>query len=412
MAIKGGQILHTASGFLVDRIQTAGVSSLNINEERIEELGNYLAIGTIRDIPDLSFEVETYDMSTALENILTGRDETFSTPGTELDLVGNYTLIDILSPFKAGPSGTDIIKSIAIPALNLESLSYSFSLTDPCTLSATLRGDSLFYSPGDVYREHFDGDGIVTAFTLGAGTGGTGETGPSLKTIIDGEDYWVLGVTYDDQVSGVVRQFQGANFDYTATSTIVTFNTAPVTGTENVVIVYAHPTLQTYAQGVHDSTVPIAVRGRDIEIIVADSGGGNPVNWTGIQSGSVDWRVTLERDEEFNNPNVVSQDFDIPEVSGSLSLKPSDATSLWDKIMQAAGISTSDEVANATNDVPELDLEIIIKDPADGTTLKTLICPDAKFTMPTITGSVGSKVETDFAWTSVGGVLEIYVEDN
>ena len=408
MAIKGGQILHTANGFLVDRIQTAGVSSLNINEERIEELGNYLAIGTIRDIPDLSFEVETYDMSTALENILTGRTESFSTPGTELGLVANYSPIDILSPFKAGPAGTEVIKSIAIPALYCESLSYSFSLTDPATVNATLRGDSLFYSPGDVYREHFDGDGSTALFTYGTdGTGGTGVVGPTLKTVIGGVDYFVLNVNVDG-----VRQFLGV--DYTATATAVTFlaGSIPAVGVENIQIVYASATLQTYAQGVHDSTVPIAVRGRDINVTISDSGGGNPVSWTGVQSGTVDWRVALERDEEFDNPNVVGQDFDIPEVSGSLSLKPADATSLWDKIMQAAGITAVDEVANATDDVPELDVEIIFKDPADGTTLKTLIVPDAKFTLPALQGSVGSKLETDFAYTSETGTLEVYVEDN
>jgi hypothetical protein len=407
MAIKGGQILHTANGFLVDRIQTAGVSSLNINEERIEELGNYQAIGTIRDIPDLTFELESYDMSTAIENILTGRAETFSTPGTELDLVGNYTAIDVLSPFKQGPAGTSIVKSLAIPYLSLESLSYAFSLTDPASMTATLRGDSVFYSPGDVYRETWDGDAVTTDFTLGGGSGGTGGAGPSLKTVIAGVDYWVLGVTVDG-----VRQFQGAASDYTATSTVVSFNTAPASGTDNVVIVYALAATQTYAQAVHDSTVPVAVRGRDIEVIVADSGGGNPVSWTGVQSGSVDWRVSLERDEEFNNPNVVGQDFDIPEVSGSISLKPSDSTALWDKIMQAAGVSVTDQVANATNDVPELQVEVIFKDPADGSSLKTLIIPDAKFTLPSLQGSVGSKLETDFAYTSAGGVLEIYVGDN
>jgi len=410
MAIKGGQILHTANGFLIDRIQTAGISSLNINEERLEELGNYQAIGTIRDIPDLSFELESYDMSTAIENILTGRDETFATGGTELDLVANYQPIDVLSPFKTGPTGDSIIKSIAIPALYLESLSYNFSLTDPAALTTTLRGDSLFYSPGDVYREHFDGDGSTALFTLGTdGTGGTGGVGPTLKTIIGGVDYWVLGVLVDG-----VRQFQGAGYDYTATSTAVTFEAGsiPIVGVENIQIVYALAAVQDYAPAVHDSTVPIAVRGRDIEVIVSDSGGGNPVAWTGVQSGSVDWRVSLERDEEFNNPNVVGQDFDIPEVSGSISLKPADATSLWDKIMQAAGITASDEVANATNDVPELDVEVIFKDPSDGSTTKTLIIPDAKFTLPSLQGSVGSKLETDFAYTSAGGTLEVYVGDN
>lgn len=407
MAIKGGQILHTANGFLIDRIQTAGVSSLNINESRIEELGNYEAIGTIRDIPDISFEIETYDMSPALENIFTGRAETFNTGGTELGLVTNYTAIDVLSPFKTGPAGTAVIKSIAIPYLNLESLAYSFALNDPASMTASMRGDSVFYSPGDVYRETFDGDGTTAIFTYGSGTSGT--AGPSLKTVIDGTDYWVLGVTVDG-----VRQFQGATADYTATGTAITFNAGnePAVGTGNIAVVYASATASSYLSSVHDSTVPIAIRGRDIEVIVADSGGANPVSWTGIQSGSVDWRVSLERDEEFNNAQVVAQDFDIPEVSGSISLKPVNATELWDKIMQAAGITATDEVANATNDVPAMQVEFILKDPADGSTLKTLLIPDAKFVLPSLQGSVGSKLETDFVFTSESGVLEVYVGDN
>ena len=403
MAIKGGQILHTANGFLIDRIQTGGVNSLNINEDRIEELGNYEAIGTTRDIPDLTFELETYDMSTSIENINTGRAENFSTATTELDLVGNYTNVDILSPYKG--SGTfDIIKSIAVPYLYPESLSYSFSLNDPATLTASYRGDSIFYSPGDVYRETVDGDGIVTVFTYGAGTGGTG--GPSLKTVIDSVDYYALSVTLDG-----VKQVQGATADYTADATAVTFATAPPVGTANVVMVYANATLSQWLQAVHDSTVPIAVRGRNIEVIVADSGGANPVSWTGVQSASVDWSVSLERDEEFHNPFVVAQDFDTPETSGSISLKPSNATELFDKIMQSAGISAADEVANATNDVPEMELTFKIMDPADGTTLKTLVVEDAKFMLPALSGSVGSKLETDFSFTSVSGVLKVYVAD-
>ena len=405
MAIKGGQILHTANGFLIDRIQTGGVNSLNINEDRIEELGNYEAIGTTRDIPDLTFELETYDMSTSIENINTGRDEDFSTATTELDLVGSYSNVDILSPYKG--SGTfDIIKSIAVPYLYPESLSYSFALNDPASLTASYRGDSIFYSPGDVYRETADGDGTTAVFTYGAGTGGV--AGPSLKTVIDSVDYFALAVIVDG-----VKQLQGATADYTSTATAVTFNAGhiPVVGTGNVVLIYANATLSQWLQAVHNSTVPIAVRGRNIEVIVADSGGANPVSWTGVQSASVDWSVSLERDEEFNNPFVVAQDFDTPETSGSISLKPSNATELFDKIMQAAGVTASDEVANATNDVPEMEVTFKIMDPADGTTLKTLVVDDAKFVLPAMSGSVGSKLETDFTFTSTSGVLKVYVAD-
>jgi hypothetical protein len=64
VAIKAGQIIHDAQGFVVDRIQTGGVSNLNIPEEKIYELGNFFTVATIRDIPDLSFDLESLDVST------------------------------------------------------------------------------------------------------------------------------------------------------------------------------------------------------------------------------------------------------------------------------------------------------------------------------------------------------------
>ena len=85
MAIKGGQILHVSGGFVIDRIQTGGVSGINVNEDRLEELGNVEAVGTIRDIPDLTFELESYDTTTELESLLTGGINDEAT-GTEFNL--------------------------------------------------------------------------------------------------------------------------------------------------------------------------------------------------------------------------------------------------------------------------------------------------------------------------------------
>mgnify|MGYP001591248899 CR=1 FL=1 len=76
MAIKAGQILHDANGTVIDRIQSGGVSNLNIPEEKIYELGNYQSVATIRDTPDLSFDMESLDVSMEAECLLTGEDNT------------------------------------------------------------------------------------------------------------------------------------------------------------------------------------------------------------------------------------------------------------------------------------------------------------------------------------------------
>jgi hypothetical protein len=101
VAIKSGQFLHDIHGFVIDRIQSGGVSNLNIPEEKIYELGNYETVGVVRDIPDLSFDLESLDVSTEVEAILVGEDPTAVLDGDEFDFIHALPL-DVISPFKAG----------------------------------------------------------------------------------------------------------------------------------------------------------------------------------------------------------------------------------------------------------------------------------------------------------------------
>lgn len=391
MAIKGGQILHIAGdGFVVDRIQSGGVTGININEDRLEELGNYEAIGTIRDIPDLTFEIETYDVTTEIESILTGGDNS-EADGTLFDLA-TFSHLDILSPYKGQNNVFTIDGSVIIPTLFLESASYSMSLTDPMTSTFGFRGDSVFFVPGSPYRETFSGDGIQTAFNF---------ANTPLPSTVAGDTYYGLAVYVDGE-----KQRLGS--DYTNDDSAVTFTTAPPSGTDNVVIVYGSATQATFGQGVHNTTDPAGVRGRDIQIQLGD-GAASYTDWFGVQSVDIDWRVTLERDEEFNNPNVVDQDFDVPETTGSVTMKPQSVNALISQVQAIAGIAATD-IANATQDPPELEFRAVIKD-GSGTTTKTLQVGDAKWNMPALQGSVGAKLEGDFTFTSSTGGLNVYKGD-
>ncbi len=395
MAIKGGQILHVAgdaagTGFIVDRIQSGGVTGININEDKLEELGNVLTVGTIRDIPDLSFEIESFDVTTEMESVITGGDNG-EAGGTVFDLAAALPL-DIISPFKTADAFTVDDLSVVIPTLFLESVSYSMSLTEPMSTTWGMRGDSVFYVPGAGYRETYDGDGIQTVYPF---------TNTALQSIIGGDTYFGLAVYVD----GVKQRLTS---DYTNLAASVTFLTAPPAGTDNVVLVYGSATVDTYLQAVHDITAPAGIRGRDIQIQL---GNGSAVytDWFGVQSVNVDWRVTLERDEEFNNPLVVTQDFDTPEVSGSVTMKPADNIALMTQIQDIAGLTATD-IINATEDPPELEFKAIIVDDA-GATTKTLQLDDAKWAMPALQGAVASKLEADFSFTGASGALNVYKGD-
>ena len=396
MAIKGGQILHVTGtgGFVIDRIQTGGVTGINVNEERIEELGNVEAIGTLRDIPDLTFEIESYDVSTELESILTGgiNDEADT---TVFNLADNVP-INVLSPFKASGAFT-VDGGVIVPFLSLESMSYSFTLGDPATMTATMRGDSVFYVPGSVFEETFDGDTTAGPFSFTAT--------PAYKSTIGGDDYYALSVDVDG-----VRQRLGV--DYTNTATGITFlaGSFPAVGTDNIRVVHGAGTASTYNQAVHEDTTvkPAGIRGRDTYVRLGD-GASTYTEWLGVQSGNIDWSVSLERDEEFGNPQIVSQDFDTPEVTGSITMKPVNVNALMAQIQAVAGITGTD-IANATEDPPELEVEIKTVDSA-GDTTKTWLVENSKFTMPALQGSVGSKLEPDFAFTSADGVLQVIKGD-
>jgi hypothetical protein len=72
VAIKGGQIIHAGNGqTVIDRIQTGGPGQVNIPTEKIYELGNYKSLATVRDVPDLTFTMESYDVSTEVESMVT-----------------------------------------------------------------------------------------------------------------------------------------------------------------------------------------------------------------------------------------------------------------------------------------------------------------------------------------------------
>lgn len=401
MAIKAGQILHVGNGFLVDRIQSAGAGSVNVNTERIEELGNYQAVATIRDIPDLSFEMETFDMGTEIHELLFGAGAG-DIAGTEYAVETAIQPMDIISPFK-GEGLFTTVRGLAIPFLNVESLAYNFSIDNPAALTVGLRGDSIFYVPGSVYREAFVGDGAATAFTFGAGTGGI--AGPALKSVIDGANWFVLGaMTEDTTTTPSTFKRLRRTIDYTDTATEITIVGPTLPATTNLFVVYGNATAATYLQSVHKgvtAATPAAVKGRNIEVQLAGA------SWLGVQSASVEWRATLERDEEFNNPNVVDQDFDVPEVSGTVTMKAATAAALFDQILDAHGI-TSPDIVNAVTEPPQLDLRIIVRSPLDGSVLQTLQVPDAQFDPEAIAGQVGNKLEVDFNYQSAGGDLNVY----
>lgn len=396
MAIKSGQILHDAAGYIIDRIQTAGVGNVNIPEEKIYELGNFQTVATIRDIPDLSFDLESFDMSCEIEAIITGQDPTAVVDGDEFDF-GLAMPLDIISPFKSGTNQYDIVRGIALPYLTLERVTYRFGLRQNSTQQFTFRGDSIYYVPGTPYYQEYANSG-AGAYTF---------TNTAIEYVEQGESHYALCVTAVDRTASTYqRLFLGD--DYTNTS--AGFTTLAALGDfDTLCVVYGSATPATYAQGVHEtaSVKPAAIRGKDIDVYVGTDDA-TPVftRWTSVQSVEVTRTVNIENDEEFGNTHFVTSDYDTAEVTGSIVVKPRDPAELWTKIAQIADVATNKIVGPYTSTF--LPVEIRISDPDTGDVLKTLYVPDCRFTIPGVQGRVQTRLETTFNFNSDGGTLLVY----
>lgn len=401
MAIKAGQILHDAEGFVIDRIQSAGVGNLNIPEEKIYELGNYETVATVRDIPDLSFDIESFDVTCELEALITNQDPTALADGEEIDL-NDYVPLNIISPFKSAQGQFDIVKGIAIPYLTLERSSYRFGVGQNSTQQHTFRGDSVFYIQGSPYIEEF---------TITAGTSQTYSFANTAQVYnYGGDEYYGLDVMAKVAGTNTYKRLYLTD-DYTNTSAGVTvLDDLDSEGYDTLVVTYGSTTAATYNQTVHEapsSTSPAAIRGKDIDVYIGTADA-TPVftRWTGIQSFEVTRSVNIENDEELGNARFVAQEYDTADVTGSITVKPLDPEDLWTKIAAVANVTTNEVAGPLTSTA--LPIEIRVTDPDSGNRLKTFYIEDARFTIPGAQGRVQSKLEVTFNFTSDGGNLLIY----
>lgn len=404
MAVKGGDLIHVANQVLLDRAQTAGPGQVNIPTERIYEVGNYQTVGTVLDIPDLSFPLESLDATAELEATLLGRVYASDSAGQAYDISRSLPM-NVLSQFKRGKTHAtpfEVEVGVVIPHLTLEQLTYRYGVSENAQQSCTLKGDSIFYTPGSVYTQD----------TVGSNTANqeiilTNDAYPYEGDVINGTR-WALSVT----LKSGRRLFYGTDYTeegvVTAGVAVVTITIlAAVPASDTIRISYSSDTVASYPQNSHTvdaATTPAAIRGRHIKVFV--DGVDLTDAWTGVQSFNVDYKVTLDRDLEFGNSEVVSQDYDVPTVTGSIDLKTRTATELYNRVAQIAGVSAL-EVVGALQRVP-LELDIVLYSPTDGTVLKTLYVEDARFTVPGYSGRVQQKLTTTFSFESDSGALIVY----
>lgn len=308
MAIRAGDVIFVANDtVLIDRLQTAGPGSVNVRRDPIYEVGNYKSTGQVAGIPDLSFSMESLDVSCEMEAFLldavVGTTHSYD-PSTA-------ALIDLKSAFKPGKNASspyNTVESVGIPCLRLESLSYRYGVgAANATQSATLRGDSLYYNEGSTYTQ------------AATGSGSSGQTVVTTNSAYEVIEAGVSRRTLAVTANGVRLNF---GVDYTETYGSVVANAAVTTvhftntipSGAKIRVMYASPTVETFPQSVHalvsgssgtlsasassgDSSISVTgftpVQGQSL--ILDDTSGSavTEVVYAASVTGSGPWTVTL-----------------------------------------------------------------------------------------------------------------------
>lgn len=401
MSIRSGQITTVAGGFVLDRLQTVGPSSLKIPQEVISEVGDPQTVAVIRDTPDLGFDMESFDMSCQEEAVICGLNPNTLSANQAFNFT-NALPLDVVSPFKSSLTNFGAYNGVVSPFLTLQQADYKFSLKQNATQSFKFVGDALFYTPGAPRFQRT----TLTATTVYPFTAGLAAPYVSNTTTV-----FALSVTLKNPTTGAfLRLFQG--LDYTDGPGSVTLNVAPNLGLYTVIdITYSAIANQAdnYPQSSNlpnSLTKPGAVRSKDIDLYVSN-GSATPIyTWfSGVQSTNITWKVTLNADQEFGNAYNVSQDYDFAEVSGQVAIKPTNPADLNAKIDQIAQVTNA--VAGALTGTP-IGVILQISDPQSGLPLKTLYVPDALFNIPPFSAKVKTKQTFTLPFQSQGGLLTVF----
>lgn len=410
--VAGAQIITQGDTAVIDRVQTAGPSDVTISREKIYELGNDKSIGSTTGTPEVTYNVESLDVSTEFEVKLIGGDpDTFpSTPGSnEIDFKDAIP-IDMLNLFKEKKRSNDITSGVIVPYASLSSVTYSFGVSANASQSFTLNADTQLITPGQPYAQQFTNTG-VGPYTIS-------RTADLYSR--SGESIYILSVKLEDSVTGLYKRvFYDASgtSGYTNSTTSFTLPEDESAMYDTVKVTYSSATKTPYdedgvgpnGQSVHKSTllVPAAVRSENIEIWLG-SADATPVwtKMTAVQSLEATWSVTPENGEELGNPYFTYSEYDVPDVSGSIGIKPISTYDLARKLSQFTGTPTN-EVIGPESTVP-VQIEARIKHPDTGNVLKTIYVPDARFDVPGFQGQVQTRLENTLNYTSDGGEMFIY----
>lgn len=407
--IPSGSIIHLGGRTVINRLQDAGLQDPRVPTEVVRETGNDLVVGKIQTEADFRFQLTSWDVSADMMALLNGKFTTLGNQISGADAAGTVYkwetcgFLNVTSPWKSdvGSAGGHIAGGVIVPNLYPTALAYRLGVTQNAQMQATLSTGAYYMAQGGMpLEEHAAGDGTAVAFVTSEHAmvhriGGSGST----------RYRWVFGVMVAGvpQIEGVDYAVTGgANPDVAATAVTITF-VIPPPNLADVKFCYFSTTAHAIPQvdNIDTTTLPAAVRGRDIKILIG-APSGSPLTLHGVQSFELDASINGTVQREMGNYDPIGFTQTGIDTNGRILIEPKDIPHLYQAMSAMLNIDT-DEVFGYLNTygVP---LTAVIYDPKNpGNIIKSIYVPDATFQAPGESVRVNQTTQFPIRWESTNG---------
>jgi hypothetical protein len=371
--------------FAASRVQSLTLASTQPSETK-DEIGNPLHVGEVKDVPEVTLTFSAFDVGIKIFAALTGTNPA-SYPEAGVD-IANLGEIDAILYVK-DPDVADYVKSISGRRLQISDFTFNYSVDGDSTEDYTAKGSERRYLKYDV---------VVDKFTVGTTSFTLAETPIQLKNgnnaisvILDGD--------YLEEVTGAP-----ATGEYRLVAKVLTTGD---TRTAQVLVVYhANPAGNNWTD-IGDSSLPVAIRGRDVSIAISTN------DIARVQSVAINGNLNVQPVKELGSRNVIGYQRQVPTVEGTITVLDTDTdliSLLSDGVVASGGVvewSPGEGCADLA-----LSLKIELSDPCDTAVpfavLKTINLPSITIVGDSYTANVGNNATQTFNFKSLDSKCVVY----
>jgi hypothetical protein len=365
------------------------VQRLSITADRpstdIDELGNRLHAGTVEDIPAITITFQAMDVGIKLFSILTGNDAS-AYPASGVSIT-DLKDVDVIAHIKSD-TVEDYVKMAHARRCVIRDFTFTYTVDGESTEEYTAIGTK---------KRWFKNDVIVDKFTTGTISFTLTQTPVTLKDGNEALSVILDGVYLTEVASGPETG------EYSVSGTTLTTGDSRVT--QCIAIYQAAPTGLNWTDST-DSTMPAAIRGMDVPVVIGAGG------IERVQSVTINGTFNPEAVREMGNRELVGYQAQIPAVTGTITVLDTDTELI--ALLTTGQLNPSGVTEFGVSEFTASGISLVVKlqDPADKTSpytvLKTLYMPSISITNEGFTSNVNQNAQQTFDFKSTTGELKIY----